>query len=444
MSINRRQFLRGAAVSAASLSAIPTLSCNESLLPLPRASGIEHIIVVMMENRSFDHMLGWLPGANGKQAGLEFTDSAGESHATYRLTTSTGVAHPDPDHTYAGGRSEYNAGKMDGWLRTTTNDTFCIGYYEEADLPTLGALARNFTTLDNYFASIMAPTYPNRIFQHAGQTDRLSNTNVIVTLPTIWDSLAKAGVSNKYYFSNVPYLSLWGDKYNDISGLYTDFLADAASGKLPAVSFLEPTFTLLDDGDGSDDHPHADVRAGDAFLSEVYNALTSGPGWKNTVWIINRDEWGGFYDTVPPPRVAAANNVDTDLVDGKALLGHRVPALVVSPFSMGKPATPRIDSHLYDHTSVLKLIEWRFGLAPLALRDASDDVGNLALALDLAAEYAPPPSIPIAARPQPAPSGMFELGGTVDNESYDFYKLLRSELTNNWRLPDKAARIKAS
>ena len=77
------------------------------------------------------------------------------------------------------------------------------------------------------------------------------------------------------------------------------------------------------------------------------------------------------------------NNVDTDLVDGKALLGHRVPALVVSPFSMGKPATPRIDSHLYDHTSVLKLIEWRHGLAPLALRDASDDVANLALALDL-------------------------------------------------------------
>ena len=442
MSIDRRQFLRGAAVSAASLAAIPAVSCDTELMA-PEASRIQHIVVVMMENRSFDHMLGWLPGANGTQAGLSYTDSAGESHATYRLTTFSGSSHPDPDHTYAGGRSEFNNGRMDGWLRTTTNDAFCIGYYEEADLPVLGALARNFTTLDNYFSSITAPTYPNRMFQHAGQTDRLSNTQAIPTLPTIWDSLATAGVSNKYYFSNVPFLSQWGDKYNGISAFYTDFLADAVDGKLPAVSFLDPAFTLLDDGEGNDDHPHADVRAGDAFLSEVYNAVTKGPGWKNTVLIINRDEWGGFYDTVPPPRVIAPNNVDTDLVDGKALLGGRVPVVVVSPFSMGKPATPRIDSNLYDHTSVLKLIEWRHGLAPLGLRDASEEVGNLVLALDLTAEYVAPPSIPVVAAPQTSPSALFELGSTTDNESYDFYKLLRSDLTNNWRLPSKASRIKA-
>jgi phospholipase C len=333
---------------------------------------------------------------------------------------------------------------MDGWLRTGANDAFCIGYYEEADLPTLAALARNFTACDNYFASIMGPTFPNRIFQHAGQTDRLSNTATISTLPTIWDSLAKAGVSHKYYFSSAPYLSIWGDKYKDISGFYTDFLADAANGKLPAVSFLEPAFGMGDDLDGNDDHPHSDVRAGDAFLSEVYNALATGPGWKNTVWIINRDEWGGFYDTVPPPRVTAANDVDTDLVDGKVLVGHRVPVLVVSPFSMGRPATPRIDSRLYDHTSVLKLIEWRHGLPPLAMRDAADDVQNLALALDLTAEYVPPPTIPIASRPQLLLSAMFEMGSTVDNESYDFYRLLKSDLTNNWKLPAKAAAIKAA
>jgi phospholipase C len=443
MSISRRQFLRGAAVSAASLAAIPTVSCDESALTAPEASGIEHIIVVMMENRSFDHFLGWLPGANGTQAGLSYTDSAGEEHPTSHLTTFTGVAHPDPDHTYAGGRSEYNGGKMDGWLRTSTNDAFCIGCYEEADLPVLSALVRNFTTLDNYFSSIMAPTYPNRIFQHAGQTDRLSNTQTISTLPTIWDSLAKAGISNKYYFGNVPMLAVWGDKYTSISGFYTDFLADCAAGSLPAVSFVDPSYTLLDDGDGNDDHPHADVRAGDAFLSEVYNAVTKGPGWKNTVLVINRDEWGGFYDTVAPPRVIAANNVDTDLVDGKALLGGRVPVVVVSPFSMGNPATPPIDSNLYDHTSVLKLIEWRYGLPPLGPRDASEDVANLALALDLGAEYVAPPSIPVLAPPRPSASGLFELGSTIDNESYDFYKLLKSDLTNNWPLPSKASRIKA-
>jgi phospholipase C len=143
MSINRRQFLRGAAVSAAALAATPTLVSAESDLPSPDASQIEHIIVVMMENRSFDHFMGWLPGSKGTQAGLSYTDSSGESHPTYHLTDYVGCAHPDPDHSYAGGRSEYDGGKMDGWLRTTTNDVFCIGYYDEADVPVLSALARN-------------------------------------------------------------------------------------------------------------------------------------------------------------------------------------------------------------------------------------------------------------------------------------------------------------
>ncbi len=96
---------------------------------------------------------------------------------------------------------------MDGWLQTSSNDTFSIGYYEEADLPFFSALARNFTTLDNYFPSILSSTFPNRVFQHAAQTDRLSNTVDLSTLPTIWDTLAVAGVSHKYYYSNVPFLA---------------------------------------------------------------------------------------------------------------------------------------------------------------------------------------------------------------------------------------------
>jgi phospholipase C len=181
MSVNRRDFLRGVgltgAASAASLVGKSSLVAHRMLpLPDPSASGIEHIVVVMMENRSFDHLLGWLPGANGRQAGLAYLDNEGEAVATSRLTTFVGCSHPDPDHSYTGGRSEYDDGKMDGWLRTTTNDVFSIGYYEEADLPFFSALARNYTTLDNYFASILGPTFPNRIFQHAAQTDRTSNT----------------------------------------------------------------------------------------------------------------------------------------------------------------------------------------------------------------------------------------------------------------------------
>src|ERR1700733_2844765 len=195
MSVNRRDFLRRAAgvASAAALAGkSPLVSAQTAALPTPAASGIEHIVVVMMENRSFDHLLGWLPGANGQQSGLAYLDSHGEAHATSRLTTFVGCSHPDPDHSYTGGRSEVDGGKMDGWLRTTTNDVFSIGYYVEDDLPFFSALARNFTTLDNYFASILGPTFPNRVFQHAAQTDRLSNTISISTLPTIWDTLAAA------------------------------------------------------------------------------------------------------------------------------------------------------------------------------------------------------------------------------------------------------------
>jgi len=436
MSVNRREFLLRAAgvASAAALAGQSSIVCGQTdSLPDPADSGIEHIVVVMMENRSFDHLLGWLPGANGQQAGLAYLDHKGEAHPTYRLTTFVGCSHPDPDHSYAGGRSEYDDGKMDGWLRTTTNDTFSIGYYEEADLPFFSALARNYTTLDNYFASILGPTFPNRVFQHAAQTDRLSNTIDLSTLPTIWDNLAAAGVSRRYYYSNVPLLGLWGAKYVGISALYKDFLADAAAGTLPSVSFLDPRFTILDDGLGNDDHPHADVRAGEAFLGQIYKAVTSGPGWKNTVLIINRDEWGGFYDTVPPPRVMAANDVDTDLVNGNALLGCRVPVVVVSPFSAGNPATPRIHSALYDHTSVLKLIEWRYNLPPLTPRDASNQIANLALALNFQAAYTPPPALPTVKPPFPTPCGLFELGSEVDNESHDFFKLLLSDLVSAWK-----------
>jgi phospholipase C len=148
---------------------------------------------------------------------------------------------------------------------------------------------------------------------------------------------------------------------------------------------------------------------------------------------VNRDEWGGFYDTVVPPRVVAPNDVDTDLVEGNALLGCRVPVFVVSPFSVGNPAMPRIDSNLYDHTSVLKLIEWRFNLPPLTSRDASDQIANLALALNFTSPNYTVPSLPVISAPIPNPCGLFELGSTVDNESYDFYNLLLSDLSAEWK-----------
>jgi phospholipase C len=468
MSVNRRTFLRNAAgVSAAALTSAlaepkPQIQPLESILPSPELSGIQHVVVVMMENRSFDHLLGWLPNANGKQAGLSYPDNNGNLQPTQRLNYYVGCSHPDPDHSYAGGRSEYDNGKMDGWLRTSTNDSFCIGYYEEADLPLFGTLARNFTTLNNYFASILSSTFPNRVFQHAAQTDRLSNTLDLSTLPTIWDRLQQAGVSCRYYYQNVPFLALWGTKYLGISSLYPQFVLDVAAGTLPAVTFVDPWFTILDDGLGNDDHPHADLRKGEIFMREVMTTLAASPLWANTVVVINRDEWGGFFDHVVPPRVIAPNTVDTDLVDGKALLGCRVPTLIVSPFTRGNPGKPTVNTLLYDHTSVLKLIEWRWGLEPLTARDASNEVANLAMALNFSKQDSSLPALPVIAEPPLDPctldtiiSSLDSTTGTAvinqtaatsvaqakaangeDNETYDFYLLLKSDRMQGWTVPD--------
>src|SRR6266568_4063820 len=338
----RRTFLSAATAAAGGFAlacvdrtvGVPLLSRATSSLPLdPSSCGIEHVVVMMMENRSFDHFLGWLPDADGRQAGLTYLDSAGVGHPTYALAPDfQGCGHKDPDHSYEGGRVEYNDGTCDGWLRV--NDTFSIGYYRQEDLAFLGRAVPQWTSFDRYFCAILGPTFPNRIYQHAGQTDRLSNTPALSTLPTIWDRLAARGLQGRYYYG--------------------------------------------------------DVRAGEAFLNQIYAAVTASPAWERTVLFINFDEWGGFFDHVPPP---AAPIPDATRVAGDAdgLRGFRTPALLISPFAQRGHT-----SHaLYDHTSVLRMIEWRWNLEPLTVRDWT--ANNLALELDFtrprldAAAYPVPP-----------------------------------------------------
>jgi phospholipase C len=354
-------------------------------LPPPALSGISNIVVVMMENRSFDHFLGWLPGANGAQSGLVYYTSNNAGHATYPLGGGPGGAQDfrgcglvDPNHSYSGGRVEYDNGACDGWLLPGANpsDTFSIGYYQQPDLGFLGQAAPAWTVCDNYYAAIMAETYPNRFLQHAAQTDRITNSMATSTLPTIWDRLAGAGCTRRYYFVDASFLALWGTKYLDISKPYSTFLTDCQTGNLPNVSFIDPKFLDEDTGTSADDHPHADIRDGEQFLNQIYNAIRTSPNWPSTVLVINFDEWGGFYDHVPPPvrlPVPAIQAVAGDL-DGR--IGFRVPCVIISPFARRGHVAKR----QFDHTSALKMIEWRFGLAPLTERDR--DANNLATALD--------------------------------------------------------------
>lgn len=402
--MNRRQF--NAAALMASGAALFSGACfrvedfkpvaqSPLSLPTPESSGVDHIVAVTMENRSFDHLFGWMPNADGMQAGLTYLDHNGVVHPTYSLSGNyTGCPGTDPDHTYEGARITYDGGKMDGFLLDTVNDELCIGYYGANDIPFYAALARNYTTCDRYFASILGPTVPNRLFIHAAQTDRLADTGGITTLPTIWDRLAAANVSRAYYYNNLPFLTSWGTKYQDIMKPWSQFQSDAADGSLPSVAFVDPLFTVLDDGSGNDDHPHADIRKGETFLHDVFQAVSTGPGWSSTVLIINFDEWGGFFEHVPPPRAQAANNVDTDIINGKTLLGMRIPAVIASPWTAGNPDNPTVNSMVFDHTSVLKLIEWRWGLEPLTPRDASSDINNLAYALNFSHPQTAVPALP--------------------------------------------------
>jgi phospholipase C len=389
---NRREFLAGAGALAAAaatgltdglLTDAAAASTVAPLNPLPRPnqSGLNHVVVLMMENRSFDHYLGWLPGAAGRQAGLSFLDGNGDSHDTHHLVDSQNCAHPDPDHSYDGGRIQFNNGACDGFLRSGDNDEFAIGYYEAADLDFYRRAAPYWTVCDHYFSATMGPTYPNRFYQHCAQTDRIRNTTVVNETPTIWDRLARAGVSAKYYYSDLPFIALFGTRHLNIARPFRQFLSDCRTGRLPAVSFVEPRFLDAGEGTSGDDHPHADIRAGQRFLNTVYRAVTQSPNWGHTLLVINYDEWGGFYDHIRP---GTAHDARPDL--GTQQRGFRVPCLLVSPFVKRRT----IARQTYDHTSILKLISWRWGLPPLTARDRH--ARNIGEVLDFSRRYTAAPT----------------------------------------------------
>ncbi len=405
---SRRRFLTSLAAASAGLAfgctehatrmLSPTIKTKASdVLGSSPANGFDHVIVVMMENRSFDHLLGWVPRADGKQAGLWFTDQNGERHRTYTLAPDfQGCGHPDPDHSYAGGRVQFNNGACDGFLRSGDNDEYAIGYYRRPDLDFFGRAVGDWTTGDRYFCSILGPTFPNRFYQHSGQTDRISNTLAVSQLPTIWDRMAQAGRSTRYYYSDLPFVALWGAKYLPIARTIDTFFTDVAAGALPNLCFIDPQFGGEDEGTSSDDHPHADIRVGEAFLHRIYTAVTNSPAWERTVLVINYDEWGGFYDHVPPP-ITPVSPADIAAGNTDGRLGFRTPLLVVSPFARAN----HVAHDVYDHTSILKMVETRWGLAPLGAKDAA--ANNLADVLDFsqsprsAPQYPAPPTIVPAA-----------------------------------------------
>ncbi len=394
----RRRFISGVAGVAggallqgcgSSSPAQPGSGGSAASLPAPEDSGIDHIVVVMMENRSFDHYLGWVPGADGIQAGLVFKDAAGNSHATYDLAPNyQNCLLADPDHSYAGGRQEINGGKMDGFLLPQpAGDTFPIGYYTADSLPFFKGCAANWTICDRYFSGILSSTTPNRFYMHAGQTDRIKNGVAVSTLPTVWDAMLAAKRSVAYYYVDVPYTAYWGGKYSGFSKQYnmSSFAADVASGTLANLTYIDNVGTEFEEGGGisRDDHPYADVRDGQNFLNQVYDVLRASPQWARTLMIVNYDEWGGFYDHVEPPLAPVSTAEKALGNDGR--LGCRVPCVLIGP----RARRGHVEHTQFDPNSILNFIAWRFGFSPLGVRG---DSNNLVLALDFSS--APDPGTP--------------------------------------------------
>jgi phospholipase C len=336
-----------------------------------------------MENRSFDHLLGWLPGADGRQAGLSYVNRAGKRQATSPLAPDfQGCGRRDPDHTPSGGRVEYDGGACDGFLRSGS-DRFAVGYYRRRDLALLGRAAPDWTVCDRYFSAVMAETAANRCYQHAAVAPGLNVGEERLSLPTIWDRLAARRLSGRSYTgSGEPFLKHWGNRYDHILGSYDDFLRDCRTSRLPHVAFVDPYREGSEHGLSRDDHPFADIRAGEAFLARTYEAVVGSPQWRSSVLVISYDEWGGFFDHVPPP---PAPDVDPALT----MRGFRVPCVVVSPFARRRHVAHRV----FDHASILRLIEWRWSLKPLSLRDAK--ANNLAAVLDLSRRNLHAPRYPV-------------------------------------------------
>jgi phospholipase C len=386
--MRRREFLTktallaGVAGVASALPARALISRAagvQSSYPLPTPSNmpIDTFVVLMQENRSFDHYFGWHPNADAKNAGLTYPDDNGAPHPTHSLAPDfQGCAFNDPDHSWEGGRTQYDGGKLDGF-RKSPNDDFALGYYNKGDIPFIPALADAFTLYDRYFCSLLGPTWPNREYMHSatsgGNKTNAEPQDVVTAIPqgglyhwlTIWDLMIQQGLKVTYYFSDLPFIVVFGPRYLSIIKPVSEFYADAAAGNLPNLAFVDPMF--LDGGGGrglsGDEHPHGDIRIGQAFMADIVHAFVNSPQFRTGAMFVNYDEWGGFFDHVSPVLVPD-DRQSSNLDESFGITGLRIPGVAISPYVR----RGYVSHQTVTHESILKLISYRFGLGYLNKR----------------------------------------------------------------------------
>jgi phospholipase C len=354
---------------------------------------LKHIVVLMMENRSFDHMLGSLKAVNPQIDGVDGTqynlDTQGNKVLVQPLAEFQSQLDPDPDHhfpavdqqIFAGDQSATRVATMQGFVQSYFQQqqdvahSHKIMYYFSADkLPVLTSLATNFAVFNRWFASIPGPTICNRAFAHYGTS--FGQVGMSMFYPqgkSIYERLQDAGHTAKlYYFdqasSTMEVVNLLQHQ-PQLFGTYDQFLADCKSGTLSDYSFIEPNYTDHDSDDGeqlaSDQHPDHNIQAGELYIASVYNAIVSNPAlWASTVLLVVYDEHGGIFDHVPPPACTpdghSAGPADTGLSFSFNFdrLGVRVPAILISPW-IPKGTVVGAD-RVFEHASIPATVSSHF------------------------------------------------------------------------------------
>jgi phospholipase C len=390
-------------------------------MPDNQLTEVQHIVHLMLENRSLDHMLGFLYADSGNVSPLgqpfegltgseSNPDSTGNPVTVFKIDATTPSAYfmpgANPGEGYANTNSQLFGTATAPSPPTATNNGFVtnfdaaiaynqrlhrgivagttaadiMGIFTPEMLPVLSGLAKGFAVCDHWYSSAPTETFPNRAFACAGTSQgHMNDSSASYTVQSIFGLMTAHGLGWKIYGYNAAPLTRLD--YPDTTsapdtcfGEFTNFQSDAASGSLPAYSFLEPSWG----SSGNSQHPNYDVALGEQLILQVYQALRGGPAWNQTLLIITYDEHGGCYDHVPPPSGATAPDTSAgEFGFDFTRFGVRIPAVLVSPLIPAGTVFRPAGTTPLDHTSVLKTLETRWGLPALTARDAAaPDVGD--------------------------------------------------------------------
>ena len=366
---------------------LPSVTLSDQPLNIP----IDTIVIVMQENRTFDHYYSSLtvPGQEVDGAAPDATQPDPQHPGmTVSRFHQTALCFDNPAESWDEVHKEIDGGKMDGFAAENAADDQSndpqglrsLGYYTEADLPFYYALSRTFAISDRHFCSVQTNSWTNRLYLMAGtsygvttntsprQTDASGNE-----LPNLMTRLNDAKLSWMFYAQDLPslgILSTTSSRNGDHATGFDQFFTDAANGVLPHVVFVEGSDLL--GGKSPDEDPPADFQVGEAMVASIVNAVLTSPQWPHAALFITYDEQGGFYDHVPPQPACAPDDTPPDVGSNGVQAGFdetglRVPLIVVSPY-----ARRGYVSHVVtDHTSITRFIEARFGLPALTHRDAN-------------------------------------------------------------------------